>query len=523
MADGRAWYKIREEIPPQSSRRIQFLIMLDQNSAKVYYESLFWHIDLLLRDKLIERRSSGIRVVPSFRPDLRTDVLLVTNSQVNRAEFLAYQKLFQLFNYTSQTWSIERYGTLDNPGLKWLHTADLIIFIYWNPESTFKLIKCESLLEHIRSSEKADFISIGACSPDELDFVVFDYTNRQYLNAEERAKTEATNHLWSGFGCGQPSIESLIEKANKFRSDFEKQDDHRFLYQIVYDDTIDTTSSGFCTVVYGNKYVYKSILDCQLGPRLIMVTSDNPLITTSHLPFLISDSLDKNQTETTDPSNDECQIDVGERSDKISAIQSDIDLNSRFGRLICAILSYQGFERAYSILREQQELSLCTFKKISNRFSFHQILVALAMSIIEREYDRGSLEFPSTHQLLTEISHVIAQEGNTTNGNGWLYLVIQSLYAYIDSKFFSSFPWCCGFTIKSKQRTKLQLILNDLLSLIATEIPKNKQVYPEVENLKLQQITNLKFPIADRRETCVRSMAEIQAWQSEQQSSRSSN
>ena len=511
LPDGRAWYKINEEITPGSSKSILFTIMLDADSAKVYYESLFWNIDLLLREKLIEKRYNGIRVVPTFRPDLRTDALLITNSKVDRAEFLAYQNLFKLFNYTNQTWSIERYGTLDNPEIKWLYTTDLVVFIYSNPETTFRAIKSDLFLQHIKSSEKAGFICIGACSPNELDFGLFDYTNLQYLNDKERATAEANNHLWSAFGCGQPTIEELVTKANKFRPAFEKRDDHRFLYQIVYDDTVDTSGGGIFTVVYGNKYVYKSTLNSELANRVIIVSSDQPLITTSHLPFTIPDSVDVDQLTTTDFSNEH-------RIEMEHIIESDIDLNSRFGRLLCAMLSYQGFTKAYRIISEQRELVTCTFRKISNRFSFHHILVALAMSTIEREYDRGSLEFPASEQLVREIANIIATENNTggVNENGWFYLLIQALYEYTGSKFFSSFPWCCGCSVKSKQRSRLLQILNDLLSLTTTEIAKNKAIYPEVQMLKLQKLAALAFPIADVREICVRSLGTIYAWQTEQ-------
>jgi hypothetical protein len=245
-------------------------------------------------------------------------------------------------------------------------------------------------------------------------------------------------------------------------------------------------------------------LDLQVGNRLILVTSDNPLLTTSHLPFKVQEL-----THTTE--QNEAQI----------IIQNQIDLNSRFGRLLCAILSYQGFEKAYTIISEQRQLKDGIFKTISTKFYFTQILVSLAMSIIEREYDRGSIEFRSSEQLVKEIGNVISKENNTRNHHGtnpydWLYLLIQALHEFIDSKFFISFPWCCNWTVKAKQQHKLQTILSDLSLLSTTDISKNKYIYSAVKLLRLQKLASLSLPAADVRKTCVRSIEEIQAWKAEQ-------
>ncbi|CAF5012198.1 unnamed protein product, partial [Rotaria magnacalcarata] len=48
-------------------------------------------------------------------------------------------------------------------------------------------------------------------------------------------------------------------------------------------------------VVYGNKYVYKSTLDSQIGNRVIMVTCDDPRLTKSHLPFILQDEVNTEQ------------------------------------------------------------------------------------------------------------------------------------------------------------------------------------------------------------------------------------
>ncbi|CAF1349070.1 unnamed protein product [Rotaria magnacalcarata] len=499
MPDGRAYYKINKEISP----RILIYYYVTQ----------------------IEKRRNNIRVVPIFTQNIHTDVLLVTNSKVNRAEFLAYQNLFRLFKYSNQAWDIERYGAFHHPEIKWLNTADLIIFIYSNPESTFRKIKSDLFLQHMKSSNKAGFICIGSGQPDELDFALFDYDNLQFIDEKQQTKSEATNHRWSGIGFRRPHAMELNAKANKIRTNYEKQEDHRFLYQVVYDNTINEDSTHFMNVVYGNKYVYKSTLDSQIGNRVIMVTCDDPRLTKSHLPFILQDEVNTEQHDEIVLHSHDCKIVVDEVYNEAQSqriVQTKTYLTSQFGRLLCAILFYQGFEKSHMIISEKCELANCIFTNYSNSYNFNQILVGLVMSIIEREYDRESVEFQSTDQLMNEIASVIKKESNTANKhstdkNNWLYLLIQSLHEYIDSKFWSSFPWC-GCTNKAKQRSKLQAILSDLHSYSTIEICKNKEMFEAVRILRLQKLAKLNFPVADKRDNCARPLVEIQQWKVEQKS-----
>ncbi|UJR18139.1 hypothetical protein I4U23_005039 [Adineta vaga] len=184
-------------------------------------------------------------------------------------------------------------------------------------------------------------------------------------------------------------------------------------------------------------------------------------------------------------------------------ITNEIDLNSRFGRLISAILLYQGFEKSYRIINEKWQLANCIFISDSIHLNFNQILVSLAMSIIQCEYDRHSREFLLSKRLIMEITRITKNRNNTTNDD-WFYLLIQSLYEYIDSKFWKSFPWC-GYTKKPKQRHKLQKIINNLCSLSTVKVQKNKEIYHEVRLLRLQRLAKLQFSTADAKENRTRS------------------
>ncbi|CAF2166781.1 unnamed protein product [Rotaria magnacalcarata] len=309
--------------------------------------------------------------------------------------------------------------------------------------------------------------------------------------------------------------------ANEFRADYEKQEDHKFLYQVVYDDTEDTCSQHCMTVASGKKYVYKSTLDSQVGNRFIVINSKSTLLTDSHLPFKLQASSNTNQQGKVLPS---CKNTVGittiGNTSQIEEviIQDAIHMNSQFGRLLCAVLFYQGFEKSLQMIYEKSTLARCIFALDSSEFSFSEIVVSLAMSIIEREYDRGSLEFLTSKRIVKQAVNMIEKVNNITRvkvmkefDNNWLYLLIQSLYEFIHSKSLVFFPWH-AYTNKAKQQQKLKEILRDLLSLSIHEIPKVKSLYQIVQTMRLQKLANLQFPAADTRKNCVRQLREIQAW-----------
>ncbi|CAM4776244.1 unnamed protein product [Rotaria magnacalcarata] len=491
-------YEINQ-ILPNSTKQIRFAIISSANTQNWYYDNLFWNMDLLLRDTVIEKHQNSIRIVPKFVPSEHTDILLITDSLFTRTEFLEYQDLFRLFNFSSRYWDMQKYGPLNNSEPIWLHTANIIIFIYSNPKSKFNMIPSHLLLKHMNSSDYAGFICIGNCEIDELDFAIFDYNNLSCGNTNDENKSEKINHRWSSIGFGQPDDDRLRKKANKKRVKIQEQYGHEFLYQVVYDNTIRTVSQCCWATAYEKTYVLQSKLNARFGNRLILVNSCMPF--KMEAPF---------KAKTNSKS----------QSSKIT--QNVIDLNSNFGRLLCALLCCQGLERSFAMLSQNNDLTKFTFVKDSHQLNFSQILASLAMSTIEREYDRGVLEFPLSKQIVQQIFKVITRENITKNDSRkttWddiLYLLIQSLSGYIKSKSSCSFPRH-NWKNKRKQRHQLIEILNDLRSLSNYEIGSNKNVNEEVEVLQLQKLANLTFPITDKRDNCVRSVAEIQAWNEEQQ------
>ncbi|CAF5115795.1 unnamed protein product, partial [Rotaria magnacalcarata] len=205
------------------------------------------------------------------------------------------------------------------------------------------------------------FICIGNCEIDELDFAIFDYNNLSCGNTNDENKSEKINHRWSSIGFGQPDDDRLRKKANKKRVKIQEQYGHEFLYQVVYDNTIRTVSQCCWATAYEKTYVLQSKLNARFGNRLILVNSCMPF--KMEAPF---------KAKTNSKS----------QSSKIT--QNVIDLNSNFGS-------------------QNNDLTKFTFVKDSHQLNFSQILASLAMSTIEREYDRGVLEFPLSKQIVQQI------------------------------------------------------------------------------------------------------------------------
>ncbi|CAF1221077.1 unnamed protein product [Rotaria sordida] len=139
-----------------------------------------------------------------------------------------------------------------------------------------------------------------------------------------------------------------------------------------------------------------------------MVTSDNLLLVNPQLPFTLKTQLNKNQQNEVDLSHEQK---IDNKSEFSDVIQIEINLNSNFGRLLCGSVFYQGFEKAHVIIiSEKHELVNSIFTIDSNKFNFDQILASLIISIIEHEFDRGAIQFPSSKQLVKQITNVIEKE-----------------------------------------------------------------------------------------------------------------
>ena len=91
------------EIPARQTVNVQ--VTLQMESRAELFDRCYWQTDLYLRDKLIEYNYKKIRVSPFYLPkDPAADVLMITNENITRKQFVFWQRILQLAEVTVDFW-----------------------------------------------------------------------------------------------------------------------------------------------------------------------------------------------------------------------------------------------------------------------------------------------------------------------------------------------------------------------------------------------------------------------------------
>ena len=99
------------EIPAGQTVNVQ--VTLQMESRAELFDRCYWQADLYLRDKLIEYNYEKIRVSPFYLPkDPAADVLMITNENITRKQFVFWQRILQLAEVTVDFWDTPRYNGL---------------------------------------------------------------------------------------------------------------------------------------------------------------------------------------------------------------------------------------------------------------------------------------------------------------------------------------------------------------------------------------------------------------------------
>jgi hypothetical protein len=99
------------EIPARQTVNVQ--VTLQMESRAELFDRCYWQADLYLRDKLIEYNYEKIRVSPFYLPkDPAADVLMITNENLTRKQFVFWQRILQLAEVTVDFWDTPRYNGL---------------------------------------------------------------------------------------------------------------------------------------------------------------------------------------------------------------------------------------------------------------------------------------------------------------------------------------------------------------------------------------------------------------------------
>jgi len=114
-------------IPPHTKMTVGFSFTVVPEAGNKLFAQMPIRVDLLLQDRVIEYRPEDIRVTPVFIPNISTDVVLVTSSEMERKEFLAWSYLLQCLNLSVNFWDIERYDGMATPDLTWVGTCRTLI------------------------------------------------------------------------------------------------------------------------------------------------------------------------------------------------------------------------------------------------------------------------------------------------------------------------------------------------------------------------------------------------------------
>ena len=109
---------IEEDIPLiQSGSSYQRNFQVELGDLAQFFELVPFTVSIYLRGKKIENIQSSIRLTPNYFPTVpgehNYDILLFTDKQIIREEFLGYIKIIEGLGLNVNIWDIERYGKLE--------------------------------------------------------------------------------------------------------------------------------------------------------------------------------------------------------------------------------------------------------------------------------------------------------------------------------------------------------------------------------------------------------------------------
>ncbi len=193
-------------------------------------------------------------MAPVYNPDLRSersaDVLVFTSNLVTRAEFTAWQSLFQALKLTVDYWDVEKYGGISGTpqaaAVDWVgryHTATLLLL---HAKEFLALFKPRDLLTHffgpsdsVKSAapwSESSLILHGVSRPLFFLLVSFSHLPSQLDAGETAPLMEALfrdgargYHFVGGEFCGthivsEPEAKHAVKRAEQILLELRKED-----------------------------------------------------------------------------------------------------------------------------------------------------------------------------------------------------------------------------------------------------------------------------------------------------------
>ena len=135
-----------------------------------------WLLELYLRNRCICYWDGEIRVTPTYNDNVISDVLLVTNSGIDRPEFLAYTYISQLLGLSVNMWDLQRYRGMASPVASWLGKCRYVWFPAVTGHSSLSAFRLFDFRAHLAHDPSNASLFIGA-EKRHLDFLLYDFVN----------------------------------------------------------------------------------------------------------------------------------------------------------------------------------------------------------------------------------------------------------------------------------------------------------------------------------------------------------
>ena len=254
-----------QEIPPDTTTVVEVAIQMDSHAE--LFQSCYWQADLYLRGKMIEYNSNKIRVSPFYiEKDPPADILLVTDANVTRKEFVFWQHILEALDVTVDFWDTGRYNGLSvdkqtnaRHPVSWegRYAGRLILYPHCDLQQLWGI----DIARHFHGPNYRDGI------PEDLQssMILFMPPTAPRSVQDEQGKRKAdiavARHLayvdeslpelpsYSGIHFGLPAFNAALKREKKILKQLEKMDMSRLV--AVTSRELEIQSAGCFKYTYG--------------------------------------------------------------------------------------------------------------------------------------------------------------------------------------------------------------------------------------------------------------------------------
>ena len=257
-----------KEIPPKGSVTVQIAVQMDSQAE--LFQRCFWQADLFLREKLIEYNHTKIRVSPFYIPkDPPGDVLVITDENITREEFVFWQRILETMNVTTDFWDTTRYSGLSvdmqtntRHPVTWEGRYKGRLILY--PHCNLHMLYGVDIARHFHGSEYRDIEREDFNSGMVLFMPPTSKRSAQDDGAKKKADAQVVRHLalvdeslkipdkkYGGRHFSRPkTLEPCLKLEQKMLMKFEKKDQSRSV--VVASREVDFQSTGVFKYSYGD-------------------------------------------------------------------------------------------------------------------------------------------------------------------------------------------------------------------------------------------------------------------------------